>query len=125
MMEAEHRGIVVPAPASAESIVVRWPGAIIVLDGTQADVAWALRSLRPDGELEPASGLLIERLRMLRHADFAAGVSTPGGLRLFWGGGGFARVGAAEGEPSTEVSALETDGALLHDVDVALGPSPI
>lgn len=125
-METEHRGIVVPAGEPAESIVVRWPAGVVVLGGTQADVAASLRSLRPDGELEPASGLLIERLRMLRHGDFAASVSTPGGLRLFSVGDGAARVGgSAEERPASGQAPVPSDRSVVREVDVALSASPI
>ncbi len=138
MMETEHRGIVVPAGETSESVVVRWPAGVVVLGGPQDDVAAALRSLRPDGDLEPASGLLIERLRMLRHGDVAAGVSTPGGLRLFTNGRGAAHVGGAPvtgqavassttgvEDTVTHENAVTDENAAINEVDVPLGASPI
>ena len=118
-MESEHRVIVIPPDGSWSSVVIRWPAGVVVLDGEPEDVRAALRSLRPDGELEPASGLLIERLRMLRLTDVAAGVSTPSGFRLFSGGRGHAGV-----EPSQPDAAQQGETSLTER-DVALGASPI
>ncbi len=124
MMETEHRGIVVSAETSADSVVIRWSAGVVVLGGAQEDVAASLRSLRPDGELEPASGLLIERLRMLRHGDFAAGVSTPGGIRLFSVGEGAVLVGRTLGDERPAEHSAST-GSVLREIDVAVSASPI
>lgn len=117
MMESEHRAVVVPPGEAVESVVVRWRAGVVVLGGQQDDVDAALATLRPDGELEPAGGLLIERLRMLRHGDVAAGVSTPGGYRLFSSGRGVAKAGDVTGEGRADAG--------MHEVDVDPGASPV
>lgn len=122
MIDTDHRSILITSARGSGTLAIRWPAGVVVLDGSADDAAAAVRDLRPAEEPAPASGLLIERLRMLRLDHFAAAVSTPGGWRLMWKGEGSCAVGPdAADRPAT---APHGDGGIT-EVDVAIDTTPI
>ncbi|MEZ5379933.1 MAG: FHA domain-containing protein [Acidimicrobiales bacterium] len=84
MTPPPHRTIVVPGTG----VIVRWPGAVVVIGGGEQAAAKGLAHLTEGHPETPAAGILIERIRSLHSHDLAAAIVTPAGIRLLRHGAG-------------------------------------